>query len=66
MTKNIISHAVNDRICEGLGKLARKYEIDKNRGKAHAYRRAIQTIKQMTEPVRCRASKEWDRVYWQK
>ena len=42
----------NAEIIAGLTKFARKYELEKNRGKAMAYRRAILTIQGITQPIR--------------
>ena len=41
----------NKAIIDGLEKLKRKNELEKNRGKAMAYRRAIDTLKGIKEPI---------------
>ena len=46
-----ISKTPNADIIEGLEKLKRKNELEKNRMKALAYRKAIETLKTVKEPI---------------
>lgn len=53
MTKKIEpnKNGPNDRILDGMTKLMRKYELEKNKGKAITYRKAINSLKSVIEPI---------------
>jgi hypothetical protein len=49
MVKKTIDY--NKEIIEGLEKLKRKYELEKVRGKVMGYRKAIDSLKGVKEPI---------------
>ena len=46
-----IDLSANADIIEGFSKLARKYELEKDRGRALTYRKVVNTLKGIVEPI---------------
>ena len=46
-----IDLSANADIIEGFSKLARKYELEKDRGRALTYRKVVTTLKGIVEPI---------------